>query len=61
MNPNLESDLLRTLVAIAETRNFTRASEIVGRTQSAVSIQMKKLEDIVGEQLFERGPRVASR
>lgn len=57
MNPNLESDLLRTLVAIAETKNFTRASEIVGRTQSAVSIQMKKLEDIVGERLFERGPR----
>ncbi|WP_108882105.1 LysR substrate-binding domain-containing protein [Anderseniella sp. Alg231-50] len=57
MNPNLESDLLRTLVAIAETRNFTRASEVVGRTQSAVSIQMKKLEDIVGDRLFERGPR----
>lgn len=57
MNPSLESDLLRTLVAIAETRNFTRASEIVGRTQSAVSIQMKKLEDIVGDRLFERGPR----
>ncbi|MCV0428547.1 MAG: LysR family transcriptional regulator [Roseibium sp.] len=60
MKPNLESDLLRTLVAIAETRNFTRASEFVGRTQSAVSIQMKKLEDIVGERLFERGPRGVS-
>lgn len=57
MNPNLESELLRTLVAIAETGNFTRASEIVSRTQSAVSVQMKKLEEIVGEQLFERGPR----
>ena len=57
MTPSLESDLLRTLVAIAETKNFTRASEIVGRTQSAVSIQMKKLEDIVGEKLFDRGPR----
>lgn len=57
MNPHLESDLLRTLVAIAETGNFTRASEIVGRTQSAVSVQMKKLEDVVGETLFERGPR----
>lgn len=57
MNPRLESDLLRTLVAIAETGNFTRASEAVGRTQSAVSIQMKKLEEIVGEMLFERGPR----
>ena len=57
MTPNLESDLLRTLVAIADTGNFTRASEIVGRTQSAVSVQMKKLEEVVGETLFERGPR----
>ncbi|MGI9408061.1 MAG: LysR substrate-binding domain-containing protein [Hyphomicrobiaceae bacterium] len=57
MTPNLDSDLLRTLVAIADTGNFTRASEIVGRTQSAVSVQMKKLEDVVGETLFERGPR----
>lgn len=57
MLPNLESDLLRTLIAISETHNFTRASEMVGRTQSAVSIQMKKLEEIVSERLFERGPR----
>ena len=57
MNPNLESDLLRTLVAIADTKNFTRASKIVSRTQSAVSVQMKKLEEIVGERLFERGSR----
>lgn len=57
MNPNLESDLLRTLVAIADTKNFTRASTKVGRTQSAVSVQMKKLEEIVEERLFERGSR----
>lgn len=57
MGHNLESDLLRTLVAIAEAKNFTKASIIVGRTQSAVSVQMKKLEEIVGECLFERGPR----
>ena len=57
MAPHLESDLLRTFVAIAETKNFTRASEIVSRTQSAVSIQMKKLEEIVNEKLFDRGPR----
>ncbi|MGI9407925.1 MAG: LysR substrate-binding domain-containing protein [Hyphomicrobiaceae bacterium] len=60
MPPQLESDLLRTLVAIADTGNFTRASEIVSRTQSAVSVQMKKLEDVVGEVLFERGPRGVS-
>lgn len=57
MKPNLDSDLLRTLVAISEAKNFTHASEIVGRTQSAVSVQMKKLEEIVEERLFDRGPR----
>ncbi len=57
MEPHLDSDLLRTLVVISEAKNFTRASEIVGRTQSAVSVQMKKLEAIIGERLFERGPR----
>lgn len=57
MGLNLDSDLLRTLVAISDAKNFTKASKIVGRTQSAVSVQMKKLEDIVGECLFERGPR----
>lgn len=57
MSLNLESDLLRTLVAISEAKNFTKASIMVGRTQSAVSVQMKKLEDIVNERLFERGPR----
>ena len=37
MNPQLDSDLLRTFVAIAETGNFTKAAVHVGRTQSAVS------------------------
>ncbi|MBB2972184.1 LysR substrate-binding domain-containing protein [Mesorhizobium sp. RMAD-H1] len=53
----LESDLLRTFLAVAETGNFTRAADGVGRTQSAVSMQIKRLEDILGEELFERGPR----
>lgn len=53
----LDSDLLRTFVAIAETGNFTRAAERVGRTQSAISMQMKRLEAIVGDPLFERGSR----
>ncbi|OJF91439.1 LysR family transcriptional regulator [Pararhizobium antarcticum] len=55
-NP-LDSDLLRTFVAVAESGNFTKAGEAVGRTQSAVSMQMKKLEDVLGEALFERGSR----
>ena len=57
MNAQLDSDLLRTFVAIAETGNFTRAAQQVSRTQSAVSMQMKRLEEIVGDALFERGSR----
>lgn len=57
MRPNLDSDLLRTFVAVADTGNFTKAAEQAGRTQSAVSMQMKKLEAMVGDALFERGSR----
>lgn len=57
MATQLESDLLRTFVAIADLENFTRAADALGRTQSAVSMQMKRLEGLVGDPLFERGPR----
>ena len=60
MEPNLESDLLRTFVAIAETGSFTHAADTVSRTQSAVSMQMKRLEDVVGETLFVREARGVS-
>ena len=60
MDAQLDSDLLRTFVAIAETGNFTRAADRVGRTQSAISMQMKRLEEIVGDALFERGSRGVS-
>ncbi|MGX9118827.1 LysR family transcriptional regulator [Mesorhizobium sp. BHbsci] len=57
MKLTLDSDLLRTFVAVADTGNFTKAAEQAGRTQSAVSMQMKKLEDVLGDSLFERGSR----
>ncbi|MGD9915428.1 MAG: LysR substrate-binding domain-containing protein [Rhizobiaceae bacterium] len=57
MPPHLDSDLLRTFVAIAEAGNFTRAADTLGRTQSAVSMQVRKLEASVGEPLFARGSR----
>ncbi len=57
MAARLESDLLRSFVAVADLENFTRAAYVLGRTQSAVSMQMKRLEDLVGDALFERGPR----
>lgn len=57
MNANLEIDLLRTLVAVADTGSFTAAAELVARTQSAVSLQIKRLEEIVGQRVFERTSR----
>jgi len=53
--PGLDIDLLRSFALIAEEGSFTRAAERVGRTQSAVSLQVKRLEDIVGHRVFVRG------
>jgi DNA-binding transcriptional LysR family regulator len=53
----LESDLLRTFVTVSDTGSFTRAAKVVGRTQSAVSLQVKRLEQLAGGALFERGSR----
>lgn len=52
----LDIDLLRTFVAILETGSFTAASDVVRRTQSALSLQMKKLEEQVGHPLLKREP-----
>ena len=52
---DLDLGLLRTFIAIAEEMSFTRAAERVGRTQSAVSLQMRRLEGLVGYSLFDRG------
>lgn len=57
---NLDIDLLRCFATIAETRSFTRAGERLGRTQSAISLQIKRLEDQVGRRLFLRTPRTFS-
>ena len=57
MYPPVESDLLRIFVAVAQSGNVTHASERLGRTQSAISMQVRKLEDSIGATLFERGPR----
>ncbi len=55
--PLLDLDLLRTLVAIAETGSFSAASARVHRTPSAVSMQVKKVEDILGRPMFLRDSR----
>ena len=57
MIPNLDVDHLKTFLAIAETGNFTKAADEVNKTQSAVSMQMKRLEEMLGRTLFEREGR----
>jgi DNA-binding transcriptional LysR family regulator len=53
----LDVDQLRTFVAISDTGSFTRAAEVVHKTQSAVSMQMKRLEERLGRAIFERDGR----
>lgn len=50
----LEPELLQTFVAIVDTGSFTRAARRVCRTQSAVSMQMKRLEEVIGRPLIDR-------
>jgi DNA-binding transcriptional LysR family regulator len=52
--------LLKSFIAIAETGNFTTAAEIVGRSQSALSLQVKKLEEGFGCALFHRETRMVT-
>jgi DNA-binding transcriptional LysR family regulator len=51
----LDADLLRAFVLIAEGRSFTEAADMVGRTQSAVSMQIKRLEEALGQTVLSRG------
>jgi len=54
---NLDLDLLRAFAAVADSGSFTRAGARLGRTQSAVSLQIQRLETQLGTQLFARDPR----
>jgi DNA-binding transcriptional LysR family regulator len=51
---SLDPDLLRAFAFIAEEGSFTRAAARVGRTQSAVSMQVQRLEALLGKQLLLR-------
>lgn len=50
----MDIDLIRTFIAICEARSFTAAARQVGRTQSAISLQVKRMEDRLGRSLFIR-------
>ncbi|EJO92988.1 LysR substrate-binding domain-containing protein [Ectopseudomonas hydrolytica] len=55
--PLLESDVLRTFVAIADSGSFTRTAAQVFRSTAAVSLQIKRLEETLGQRLFIREAR----
>jgi DNA-binding transcriptional LysR family regulator len=55
----IDVDQLRTFIAIAETGSFTRAADVVHKTQSAVSMQMKRLEERLGRPIFSRDGRAS--
>lgn len=57
---NLDLDLLRAFVTVAETGSFTRAGVRLGRSQPAISLQIRRLEDQVGVELFVRNARDVS-
>lgn len=57
MSAPLDIDQLQTFVAIIDTGSFTKAAARVFKTQSAVSMQMRRLEERIGKQLFIKDGR----
>ena len=54
---DLDCDLLRCFLAVAETRGFTAAGERIGLTQSGISVRIRRLEERLGRRLLERNTR----
>jgi DNA-binding transcriptional LysR family regulator len=52
--PPFDLDLLRSFMAIADCGGFSRAAARIGRTQSTISLQIKRLEAGLGQSLFQR-------
>jgi DNA-binding transcriptional LysR family regulator len=61
---NIPTDLLRTLVTVVDLKGFTRAGERLARSQPAISLQIKRLQELLGTPLFDRetgGARLTER
>lgn len=56
---SFDSFSLKCFIAIAETKSFTKAAQTVSRTQSAVSQQVAKLEQLLGKKLLTRGKEIS--
>src|SRR6185436_7431480 len=51
---NIPTDLLRTLIAVVDLRSFTKAAQMLGVTQPAVSAQIKRLQSLIGYELLDK-------
>ncbi len=54
---NIQTDLLRTFSIVNDLGNITRAAEVLGRSQPAISLQLKRLEDLLEVPLLSRTGR----
>lgn len=54
---NIPMDVLRSFVTVAELGGFTQAGELLGRSQPAISLQIKKLEEMTSTHLFSRNSK----
>ena len=57
MPTNVPTDLLRSFVTVVDLGGFTRAARALGRTQPAISLQIKRLEELLGAKLIETAGR----
>ncbi len=53
----IDVDAVRAFLLAADLKSFTQAANVLGTTQSAVSLKLRRLEDQLGRRLLERTPR----
>jgi len=51
---NIPTELLRALVTVVDMRSFTKAAQLLGVTQPAVSAQIKRLQDLLGCEVLDK-------
>lgn len=57
MIATLDIATVRAFLLVADLQSFTRAAEVLGTTQAAVSLKLQRLETLLGKRLVERSPR----
>jgi DNA-binding transcriptional LysR family regulator len=53
----MDVDAVKAFVLAADLQSFTRAADVLGTTQSAISLKLQRLEQQLGRRLLERTPR----